>query len=80
MDMGRFNSILPCYPIMHMTQGFYIKKKKDAQGFTTYRWSNLEKVEGRKADGYSIIYEEDKKNKTIYRFVNKGHLVLIGKK
>ncbi|MEM7820364.1 MAG: hypothetical protein QW761_02055 [Candidatus Aenigmatarchaeota archaeon] len=57
-----------------------IKKIKDAEGFTTYRWSNPEKVAGRKANGYLIIYEEDKKSKTRYQLINKGHQLLIGKK
>lgn len=56
-----------------------LKKITDAQGYT-YRWSNPEKVEGRKTNGYSIIYEENKKSKIRYRLVNKSHQVLIGKK
>jgi len=57
-----------------------LKKITDAQGFTAYRWSNPEKVEGRKVNGYSIIYEEDKKNRVRYRLIDKGHKILIGKK
>jgi len=56
-----------------------LKKDYDAQRYT-YRWSNSDKVEARKGSGYSIIYEEDKKDKIRYRLVNKSHQVLIGKK
>jgi hypothetical protein len=57
-----------------------LKKVTDAQGFKTYRWSHPEKVEGRKSNGYSIIYEVDKKNNIRYRLTDKGHKILIGKK
>lgn len=56
-----------------------LKKLTDAQGYK-YRWSNPEKVAGRKAFGYSIIYEEDKKSKMRCRLINKSGQVLIGKK
>ena len=55
-----------------------LKKTADAQGVTV-RWSNPDKVNGRKTDGYSTIYEEDKKNRIKYRFINKGGQVLIGR-
>ena len=43
-------------------------------------WSNPEKVESRKLDGYDYVYEINKQQKIKYRLERKGGAVLIGKK
>ncbi len=43
------------------------------------RWSNSDRVETRKLDGYEIIYEIDEKSKTKKKITNKSGQILIGK-
>lgn len=60
-----------------------LKKFAESKGYKL-RWSNLEKVESKKLDGYEILYEIDEPNKT-RRTIQRGGVtrdpqILMGKK
>jgi hypothetical protein len=55
-----------------------LKRTLETQGYT-FRWSDHDRIEERKQNGYNLVYEEDETNRTRYVLKNKSGQVLIGK-
>lgn len=56
-----------------------LRRTLEPQGYT-FRWSDRDRIEERKQNGYNLIYQEDEVNRTKYVLKNKSGQVLIGKR
>ena len=57
-----------------------LKKAYQAKGYTTFRWSDSDRVAERLSGGMKIVYEIDEANKIKYRLVNSSGQVLLCRK
>lgn len=56
-----------------------LRRTLEPQGYT-FRWSDRDRIEERKQNGYNLIYQEDETARTKYVLKNKSGQVLIGKR
>lgn len=56
-----------------------LKREKQAQGYSTFFWSNQDRIQERIGNGYEIIFEIDRPNRIKYRLGLKNGQVLMGK-
>ena len=56
-----------------------LKKEYEGRGWTTFRWSNVDRVPEREQEGYKVVVLRDPSANMRYRLVNRSGQVLVAK-
>jgi len=63
---------------LSLTEKSGFRTKWEQKGYEV-RWSQLDKIESRRLEGWEVLYEVDKIKRVRRRMVSRDGMVLIGK-